>query len=216
MSERRCNAVDDVAAELALGVATARARAGALAHVEHCAECRAHLDGLVSLSDDLVALAPRVEPPAGFESEVLAAIGRARRSGAPSPRRLVRPVVVAAAAVIAAGCGAAGYLVHDATSGGPAHKTASGVFLAGGRDVGEVMVMPGTTPWLSVTVHMASTAAVRCEVETSSGRTIAVGTFWVRGAHAYWAAPLPRGTEVTGARLVEGSRVVAVATVNPA
>lgn len=214
MSDRRCDAVDDLVAELALGVATARERAGALAHVERCTGCRQLLDELVAVTDDLVALAPPVGPPAGFESKVLAAIERERRDGGRAARRWRRPVAVAAVAAVAAGCGA-GWLVHDAASGGTSYRAASGEFRSGGRDVGEVMVMPGTTPWLSVRVHMASTP-VRCEVETSSGRSITVGTFWVRGGHAYWAAPLPHGTDVTGARLMEGSRVVAVAAVDPA
>ena len=70
-----CDPFADVAAELALGVLTGRERADALAHLDRCPACRETVRQLTMTGEQLLELLPPVEPPAGFESRVLARLG---------------------------------------------------------------------------------------------------------------------------------------------
>src|ERR1700759_842129 len=88
---------DDMAVELALGLATGRERAGSLAHLVECPSCRGRVDALRETGDGLLLLAPPAEPPAGFEHDVLASLRAARPPAAPRRRR---PVLLAAAALL--------------------------------------------------------------------------------------------------------------------
>jgi hypothetical protein len=79
-----CDEFRDIAADLALGLLCGDERGAAIAHLAGCARCQAHLEGLVRVADDLLLLAPQVEPEIGFESRVmarLAASGGFRTSG---------------------------------------------------------------------------------------------------------------------------------------
>jgi hypothetical protein len=94
-----CERTRELAAELALGIADGEQRAQALRHLAECAECRRAVEELSGVTDELLLLAPEREPPAGFESRVLARLApaRPRRS-----RRLLVPIAAAAAAAVAA------------------------------------------------------------------------------------------------------------------
>ncbi len=75
MDDMSCDEFAEVAAELALGVLTGRERAAALAHLDGCESCREQVRELTMARDELLALLPSAEPPAGFESRVLERIG---------------------------------------------------------------------------------------------------------------------------------------------
>ncbi len=75
MDDMSCDEFAEVAAELALGVLTGRERAAALAHLDGCESCREHVRELTMVGDELLALLPPQEPPAGFESRVLDRLG---------------------------------------------------------------------------------------------------------------------------------------------
>jgi anti-sigma-K factor RskA len=75
MDDMSCDEFAEVAAELALGVLTGRERAAALAHLNGCESCREQVRELTMVQDELLALLPSQEPPAGFESRVLERIG---------------------------------------------------------------------------------------------------------------------------------------------
>jgi hypothetical protein len=75
LSDMTCAELADVAAELALGVLTGRERAVAVAHLDRCEECREYVRQLMATGEQLVELLPAVEPPAGFETQVLARLG---------------------------------------------------------------------------------------------------------------------------------------------
>ena len=75
MDDMSCDEFAEVAAELALGVLTGRERARALAHLDGCESCREQVRELSMAGDELLALLPPAEPPAGFESRVLERIG---------------------------------------------------------------------------------------------------------------------------------------------
>jgi hypothetical protein len=65
-----CEAVRPLLEELATGAVTGHDRAFALMHVAHCDRCRRELTELTRVADDLLLLAPRREPPAGFDAAV--------------------------------------------------------------------------------------------------------------------------------------------------
>jgi predicted anti-sigma-YlaC factor YlaD len=97
--DARCEETRDVLAELALGVADGEERGRALQHLAKCPECRAELEKLSDVADELSLLAPHREVPVGFESRVLS---RVLPPPAPRRRRWPRFVLAPAAAALAA------------------------------------------------------------------------------------------------------------------
>jgi hypothetical protein len=75
LNDMTCAELADVAAELALGVLTGRERAVAVAHLDRCDGCREYVRQLMATGEQLVELLPTAEPPAGFETRVLARLG---------------------------------------------------------------------------------------------------------------------------------------------
>lgn len=77
------------APELALGVMCGRERAAMLSHLQRCGRCQDRVSGFAVTAMRLVELVPEMEPPAGFEQRVLAAIATAPAPvplGTPSER----------------------------------------------------------------------------------------------------------------------------------
>jgi len=68
---RQCEAVQDELAELALGAVSGRRRAELLEHTGSCPRCLAELERLSIVADTLLQLAPRAEPPLGFEMRLV-------------------------------------------------------------------------------------------------------------------------------------------------
>ena len=75
LNDMTCEELADVAAELALGVLTGRERAMAVAHLTECDACREDVRQLMATGEQLLQLLPAAEPPAGFETRVLARLG---------------------------------------------------------------------------------------------------------------------------------------------
>lgn len=71
----RCDEIRELAPEIALGIADGEERAEALRHLSTCADCRRAVERLSGVADELLLMAPAEEPPAGFESRVVTAIG---------------------------------------------------------------------------------------------------------------------------------------------
>src|SRR5215211_2017593 len=71
----RCEEIRELGPDLALGIADGEERAEALRHLSTCAECRHALERLSEVADELLLMAPVHEPPAGFESRVVEAMG---------------------------------------------------------------------------------------------------------------------------------------------
>ncbi|WP_306188734.1 MULTISPECIES: zf-HC2 domain-containing protein [unclassified Streptomyces] len=140
-----CDKLREIGAELALGVLPGRERAGAVAHLERCADCREHIRQLTQVGDRLIGLLPGSEPPVGFETraaQVLtqeAAVSAAAHegrtlAGVPGRRRpgrfarRIRPGVAAVATVGVLAVGFGGWSVGTAienTMSGPAPTTAN-------------------------------------------------------------------------------------------
>ena len=178
-----CDEFAQMAAELALGVLTGRERAAALAHLDGCESCRELVRELTMTGEELLALLPSREPPAGFETRVLERIGLPapgqsrsshqrsadRRADRPAagrpparpagrPRSRMRTALSAAAVAVAlfvAGLG--GWGLRGAT-GPSAPVTASALstaalVTAAHQTVGMVTVYKHT-PWMYMSVNL--------------------------------------------------------------
>ncbi len=147
------------AAELALGIADGADRAWALEHLAGCAACRARVEQLSAVADELVMLAPSAEPPPGFEDRVATAIAPPRRSWR---QRFAIPAVAAVAAACAAfavwvALGDDRELADDyrqtlAVANGEDFD-AKPVELADGTEVGYIYGYQGRTSWVLAVMY---------------------------------------------------------------
>jgi len=216
-----CDRCRDLAAEVALGTAEVRDRDDLVAHVDHCPRCRRELRQLSDTADVLVALAPAVEPPVGFESRVLDRLGTDRAvplRPEPRPRWGVRWAVAASVVVLTVTSGLVSWaLGHSAA---PPPTVAAGHVVvarltADHRPVGHVVVQAAPDPWISMALALGTgDGRVRCELRTTDGRFVTVG--WMRLVDGYgaWAAPVGEGTATTvdGVRVTDATgRVLAAA-----
>jgi hypothetical protein len=213
-----CAEFADVAAELALGALTGRERAGALAHLGHCAACAARVGQLTTVGDELLCLLPSREPLPGFETRVMERLGltvpgpqpgshhwqsRWGRAGTSPPfgkkpdsgTRLshrTRRMLAAAAVVIVAAAALAGWGLHAVTPP-PRPALSSAVLLAAGhQDAGEVFLYDGEPRWMYMSVHLDTgtrTGTVICQLVSADGRVTTVGSFWLTDGHGSWGSP---------------------------
>jgi hypothetical protein len=111
MKHLDCEGLRDLDCELALNLLTGAERAAAVTHLEGCPACRAEVSSLAAAADELLELAPVVEPPPGFESRVLRAVAAEQRGRAeastpvrrrPRARRRVSLAVAAVLVAVAA------------------------------------------------------------------------------------------------------------------
>ena len=138
---------DSTRLKLALGELTGRDRADALAHVAACPTCREQVQALVETTEQLVLTAPDAEPPAGFESAVIA------RLTAAAPRRRPRRWQVMAAAAIAVVVVAAAVGIGVRVAGqGHSELAETAMFTPDGRDVGRAWRYEAHPTWVLVSV----------------------------------------------------------------
>jgi hypothetical protein len=211
MEEQRHNEYADNLAELALGILTGRERAATLAHVDSCPRCAEELEQLSRAADDVVSVAPEMEPSVGFEVRLFNRMGlvevttgpEVRRSGrrTASTRWIARSprwVLAGAAAVIALALGLSiGWSVGTSHGGGtrPAGPAGAEVAAANltsnGSKVGSVDTYGGAKPWMFVTLADSLTdGKVTCEVVTDDGVIHKVGSFTAKDGYGAWGAPL--------------------------
>lgn len=199
-------------ASVALGIVSGRRREEVLAHVEGCPTCAAELEGLSVVADNLLALAPEIEPPWGFESRLARRLRTDALARRHAPRRRVLVAALAAIVLLALGIGAGAL----ATRGGaPATPSATSrpveARLTSGRQVvGDVIVSSGSRPWVVMTIDSGPwSGSVTCEVVLAGGKVLTMGTFRLADGYGAWGYPLsaPRD-EVRGARLVSSRGVV--------
>jgi hypothetical protein len=142
-----CAVLADAAPELALGVLPGDERADALVHLDECAHCQQLVGSYTVVTDQLLRLGPRAEPPAGFGGRVVDAIGAAASSGRagrvdrthPTARRRVPGAVLAVAAAVVAMVIAFGVVARPSS---PAVAAAE-MRTDAGAVVGEIFVHDG-------------------------------------------------------------------------
>ncbi len=219
-----CGDVDDVAAELGLGVLGGVERARALAHLDDCPRCRALVAEMAEVSDALFELYPEVEPPAGFESRLLARREQPRRPSRLSRRwPVVAAVALSAAAAVAAvvSLGAAdspGFRVdHPAAVAALGGRSLGAVPLHhGGEEVGQVFIYAGQPSWMFVTVEAdRADPSVACEVILRDGRTVDIGSFPIATGYRSWGSTVNvNPSDIRAVRLVgSGGTELASATI---
>lgn len=206
MTRLTCTQLDALAPELALGILAGDERADAVAHLDHCPECRLVVADLTQALDTIVAAAPAVGPPKEFGRRVAKAVAKSTRDR-PHPRTFRRPAAVAALAgalaLTAALAPPARNHLSPTASGVPgAGLAAPGVRMAalvpvrGERIAGAVFVRPSSPAWVFMTVadDDDSSSTYTCELVYGDGHTLNAGTVAIRGGTGSWRQDLPRAT----------------------
>jgi hypothetical protein len=205
-----CDALAELAPELALGIASGPERARALKHAAGCADCRRRLQELSETADALLLLAPAREPPNGFETRVLQRLspGSRRRWWGAVPRR--RALLTAAAmllvALLAASIAGGGVLLATRTdrdlarSYQEALRTADGRYFAtwslygtgGDREVaGTVFGYAGEPSWIFMTLRPpAGEGPFECVLVLDDGQRVDLGTFTLPPGERSWGRTL--------------------------
>jgi hypothetical protein len=194
--EMGCAEARELLPELAAGVADGDDRARTLGHLSGCLECRRELAATAEVVDELLLLAPEHEPPAGFESSVLARLVPA------VPRRRWRALLAAALVVVVAALAAgavwwrtaderelAGEYRHTLAVAHGTGLSAAPLLRAGGAEAGTVFAYQGSPSWLYVTFRSAppqGSYAVR--LLTRDGRRLALRPFTARRRSAAWGS----------------------------
>jgi hypothetical protein len=195
-----CEELKGVAPEVALGTIEGEERAEALRHLATCGECRRLVDQLTTVADELLLLAPVQEPPVGFESRVVDALGL-RRPPRRRGRRLLAwlgPPIAAAAVTAVALVG----VYHDDRVTAERYRTtleqADGQYFAAeplrdgtGAEAGVAFAYQGDPSWMLVTVdpgHRDQVASA--ELVTRDRRTIRLPGFEL-GPDGSWGGALP-------------------------
>jgi hypothetical protein len=209
MSDMTCAQLDELGAELALGVLPAFERAMAQAHLAGCARCREQVRQLTVVGDELLDLVPESEPPVGLESHVM-------RRLLPVPIRARRRWPrIALAAACAALFAVGGWVVSATTRTAPAEVVTVAMTTPNHGAAGTMFVYTGQPGWLYMNVDVdTGNEWVTCEVQRRDGTVVADGRFQLHGGYGFWGAPLPATvTNLAEARLVTSDgRTVATAT----
>ncbi len=181
MTKADCERQLKIAPELALGIADGEDRAWALEHLAGCAKCRAHLERLASVADELLLLAPSAEPPPGFEARVASALeprgrpSRVRRLAVPALAAVAAAVATAAVVWVALGDDrdlADSYRETLSVANGE-YFTAADLMAAGDEKVGYVYGYQGRTSWvLAVVYDLESDGEHSLELTTRDGERV--------------------------------------------
>ncbi len=191
--------------ELALGIADGEERAQAIEHVTECSACRRELEELSTIGDDLLALVPEREPPAGFEARVLGRVLAPPEPERPRRRRRLRPLALAAAAAAGAAAMAIALTLSFnsdrqlAAQYRAALQQANGRYFASarlrtidGRQAGTVFAYQGSPSWLFYVMDSGyAGGAYREQIVTRSGRLISLPAFRLVAGTWGVATPVP-------------------------
>lgn len=180
-----CAELREVAPELALGAVSGDERAQAVAHLTTCPACRQLVNDLTRVADDLLLVAPEVEPPPGFESRVLARLGDEMKPRRRAWRSLA--AVAAAAALVVFGGVVGATLVDDGERAQPV-RTALAIS-ASGRSTCRV-VLTGEDP-TSLVVSLdgppGTSFGYVVEAQPAKGKPVPVGEFRLNDGHGILA-----------------------------
>jgi hypothetical protein len=233
LNEMGCEEFANMAAELALGVLTGRERAQALAHLDRCDACLTEVRQLTLTGEELLGLLPPAEPPAGFETRVLARIGIEAPAPAPAAKSrawklphwsaarrpgITRKMLATAAAVVAlVGALLGGWGLRSSTAPTTASSPLSSAALvsADHQDSGKIFIYNGTPRWLYMGVtNVSANGTVICQLVGKDGHVTTVGSFQVTNGYGEWGSAVPASAgALAGARLVTpGGAVLASAT----
>ena len=164
MRRMTCTEMHDLAPEMALGVLSGDERGAAIAHLESCSRCHVDLSALADAADQLLLVAPHVDPPPGFEVRVLARLAAetTREAGvgqtATSPVRAARRRSRRTWSVRAVGIAAAAVLMVVARpTSEPRVAASADVVATTGDTIGRAVMEPGDPA--RITIDMAGWAS---------------------------------------------------------
>ena len=194
-----CAEARELFPELAAGVAAGDERARALGHLSGCPACRREFAGTAEVVDELLWLVPEHDPPAGFESSVLARLTPAApRRRRPRPR-LLWAASIAGVAILAAGAvwwqtaddrELASDYRHTLTVA-HGHGLSAAPLLAGDGETGTVFAYDGSPSWIYVTFRSPPLQG-RYDVHllTRDGRRLALRPFTARPGGTAWGSTI--------------------------
>jgi hypothetical protein len=210
---RQCEALQDELAELALGLLSGRSRAELLDHVGSCPRCSAELERLSIVADTLLQLAPKSEPPLGFELRLAQRLQASASTHRPNRSRRLSALCAAAVVMVGLGFGLGALGTHrsgDSQANPAAANLTAANLTSHGQVLGEVMISTGRPAWMFMTVDAdAWSGKVTCEVTLADGKVEVTGVFDLSGGYGAWGAPLtsPAG-QVRSARLITAEGTV--------
>ena len=209
-----CDQFDLSADELALGQVDEPTRSRLLVHAANCPHCHSLLESLGTVADRLLLVAPQVEPPAGFESRVLARLD----AGVPSPvRRSTRVRWLAAAVVAILVAGAAVALIRRPESSAAA---SAAIVTNAGAEIGSARLLADPTSYVLITVDnpRGGPGVRHCELLGPDGAWEDVGQWDAAGiVSGVWAAGVdPDLLDSTAMRITQDGEVLATATFDEA
>jgi len=217
-----CADLTEAIPDLVAGGVAEPARSELLAHAARCAPCSAALAETMTVADGLLAFAPHIEPPPGFETRAVATMAEGWRGQRGLPRARRRPsrdATVLAAAVAAAVLVVCGVVVGRVTGDGPAsgEVEVAVVRTAGGDRLGLVEIDRSEPAKVIISVdgEQSWRGEWTCEMRGRDGRWVRVGT-WTADevTNGVWAAGLPAAAaDATEMRILSSSgRVIATAS----
>jgi hypothetical protein len=192
MTELNCTQVEESATEYALGILPPEEARAVSAHVLSCPRCRAEVEEIRDLGDQLLDLVPDAEPPLGLDDRILATVSRRPR----------RRIWLAAGATIAAAAAAAAIVAASVGSHHPTPVQLAGTLVQNGHAVGHVYV-GGRPSWVDMDVSgLSVSGTVTCQLVSGNGTVDTIGHFQLVDGRGSWGAPDANVARVTTARLL--------------
>jgi len=213
--ELTCAATRDLLPDLALGSLPGDDRARLLDHIGECAACATEAAELTSVIDEVVVhLAPRADPPAGFESLVLARIA----SRPAATRWWRRPMTVAAVVAIAVAGTATGLYVTGGGSSRLDGEYVHSLQALGGKELraapllqrghtwGQAFVYEGKQSWVFVSMSWdVPDGAYRVVLDRSDGPSLTVGMIRLHRGEGSAGTTVGDTHTVTAVRVLDAS-----------
>ena len=171
----RCEDFAERVEELSLGMVDVPNRSDLLMHSGVCPRCQSLLDGFATLVDRLLLCAPELEPPAGFESRVLARLG----TDVPSNRRTRASLWAAAAAAVVVLVVAVGVLSARVDAPPKVVDASASIFATAGAELGSVRLVAEPAPHVLVMIAAPrpGPGTRHCELRRTDGSWVQVGTW---------------------------------------
>jgi len=203
----RCDEIEPLLGELAVGVLGEDQRGAVLDHVGTCLGCRALLLELGATADALLLACPPAEPSPGFDAAVMAGIDASR----PARRRSSRPILagLVAAALLIGGLAIGLRLGHRRAD----DLQTVALVAPGGGDVGDAVAYAGPPAWIFMRVERAlPDGTYRCVVTAGRGQPLEIGRLVVAGGEGSWGRRLGTAPDHLGTARLEAADGTVVAT----
>jgi hypothetical protein len=224
-----CDRIRELAPEFALGALSGNERAEIVTHLAECPACETMVADLAGLADNLLLLSPEVEPPAGFESAVLARIDAGAGATRPPDPAPLPPVAAArrparwrllalAAAVIVLGGTAGGLVLRERASHtaltreyvdslaalGGTELRAAPLVGADGHAWGQAFVYQGKTSWFFVDVQWdLANGPYTVDLQRQNGQSLDVGGLRLIDGDGSMGRSVGNTADVTAVRIVD-------------